>query len=511
MRPAGSARPGRPDKVPEDSPPADLADYTCDASETLLYDSSGEDAGLPPDASPSPPAAFLDDPRQFAESVVGSGLVEESRLLELRAQLFPGDEPVVVSRLAGAMVRRGWLTPYQAAAIRQGKARGLAIGDYLVLDKIGAGGMGLVFRVRHPGTEADLALKLLSPSISRDRAAVARFRREVSAVARLSHPNIVAALDSGEARGLLYLVMEYVDGKDLARHVRDHGPMSVRQAVDCVIQAARGLKEAHDRGITHRDIKPANLLLDRSNVVKVLDLGLARVNQGLEAMDAEGSDTDLTVSGVIVGTVDYMSPEQAFDPRLADPRSDIYSLGCTLHYLLTGRAPYGGKSFMERMLGHRERPIPSLRNARDDVPVPLNEFFWRMMGKSVGVRPQSMVEVIDGLKRCAEAKPSHLPPSRPASPHAEDRFDPDSVYGLADQSVAESAHPVVGEGPTNVYTRPRNASDSRVQGRRARRRGHWRRILILAILAAIPLLVRLFATRRRSRQPNEPRPRPQGR
>ncbi len=184
-----------------------------------------------------------------------------------------------------------------------------------------------------------------------------RFRREAAAVAKFRHPNIVAAIESGETHGLLFLVMEFVNGRDLSRTVKEKGPLSVVQTIDCIIQAARGLQEAHDHGIVHRDIKPANLLLDPTGTVKVLDLGLARVNQPDEFIAAGGSELDLTVSGSIVGTVDYMSPEQAYDPRMADGRSDIYSLGCTLHYLLTGKAPFGGQTFMERLLGHRERPF----------------------------------------------------------------------------------------------------------------------------------------------------------
>ena len=161
-----------------------------------------------------------------------------------------------------------------------------------------------------------MALKLLPPSISRDRAAVIRFRREAAAVAKLRHRNIVTAIEAGETHGLLFLIMEYVEGKDLARLVRERGPLPVSQAVDCVIQAARGLERAASHGIIHRDIKPANLLLDCSGVIKILDMGLARVSQGQSLLTTESTDLNLTVSGAIVGTVDYMSPEQAYDPGL---------------------------------------------------------------------------------------------------------------------------------------------------------------------------------------------------
>ena len=265
-----------------------------------------------------------------------------------------------VDPLAAELIRLGKLTPYQAAAIRQGKTKGLLIGDYIVLDKIGSGGMGLVLKARRRQLERVVALELLPPSFSRDRAAVIRFRREATAVSKFRHPNIVSAIEAGETHGLLFLVMEFVDGRDLSRTVKEKGPLSVGQTINCIIQAARGLQEAHDHGIVHRDMKPANLLLDSSGTVKVLDLGLARMSPPDGFVATSGSELDLTVSGSFVGTVDYMSPEQAYDPRIADRRSDIYSLGCTLHFLLTGKAPFGGQTFMERLLGHRERPIPSL-------------------------------------------------------------------------------------------------------------------------------------------------------
>ena len=232
-----------------------------------------------------------------------------------------------------------------------------------------------------------------------------RFRREATAVAKFRHPNIVSAIDAGETHGLLFLVMEFVDGRDLSRTVKEKGPLSVAQTIDCIIQAARGLQEAHDHGIVHRDIKPANLLLDTSGTVKVLDLGLARVNQPQEFVATDGSELDLTVSGSIMGTVDYMSPEQAYDPRTADGRSDIYSLGCTLHYLLTGKPPFGGQTFMERLLGHRERPIPSLRSSRRDVPAALDATFQSLMAKSPEGRPQTMAAVISELEGCRKAPP----------------------------------------------------------------------------------------------------------
>src|SRR5262249_18038629 len=241
-----------------------------------------------------------------------------------------------------------------------------------------------------------------------------------------------------ETNGLLFMVMELVNGKDLSRTVKEKGPLSITQAIDCLIQAARGLEEAHQHGIVHRDIKPSNLLLDRSGTVKILDLGLARVNQIREFSEVESSEAELTTSGSIVGTVDYMSPEQAYNPRLADGRSDIYSLGCTLHFLLTGKAPYGGQTFMERLLGHRGRPIPSLRDTRAEIPADVTAAFRRLMAKSPERRPQTMGQVIAELQSCrstASGKRAKRPEIPEASEPTEE--EPKSVYEFVASTESE--------------------------------------------------------------------------
>ena len=264
--------------------------------------------------------------------------------------------------LARALQKSGRLTAYQAAALYQGKSRGLLIGNYLILDKLGAGGMGVVFKGRHRRLGRVVALKILPPSFARDKTAVARFKREVEAAGRLKHPNIVAALDADEDRGVHFLVMEYVEGRDLDHVVRQRGPLPIVQAVDFLVQAARGLEAAHAEGIVHRDIKPSNLMLDSAGVVRVLDLGLARfVDASNPFGQAAGGAGRLTESGMYMGTVDYMAPEQAEDSRRADHRADIYSLGCTLHYLLTGREPFVGETILKRLMAHQERPAPLLR------------------------------------------------------------------------------------------------------------------------------------------------------
>jgi serine/threonine protein kinase len=472
-----------------ETPPSDLSDYTWDESETERFE-PGEQVQENKETR-----RFNEDLGGFVNTLTTFGLVGESEIRALSSRLSADGQTGTVDRLASELIRLGKLTKYQAAAIRQGKTRGLVIGNYVVLDKIGSGGMGLVLKARHRQLQRIVALKLLPPSFSRDRAAVARFRREAAAVAKLRHANIVAALDAGETHGLLFLVMEFVDGKDLARIVKEKGPLSVARAVDCIIQAARGLKEAHDHGIVHRDIKPANLLLDRSGIVKVLDLGLARVSLAEDPVTSESSELNLTVSGAIVGTVDYMSPEQAYNPRQADGRSDVYSLGCTLHFLLTGKAPYGGKSFMERLLGHRERPIPSLAKARGDVSDDLDFAFQRMMSKSPDRRPASMSAVVNELDACratATGKPKGK--SRFASGPGEESDDPESIYefaGSTNEITTRRFEPV-----TSVFVRSRAPSSDRIEGPRLLRARRRRQLLAgFLVIVVGSILGWLFLTR----------------
>ena len=291
------------------------------------------------------------------------------------------------------------------------------VGEYIVLEQIGAGGGGHVYRAEHRRMERIVALKLLPKSTP---AAVKRFHQEVKAAAKLIHPNIVTAFDAGEQDGMPYLVMEYVTGKSLAQVVEDNGPLQVDVACDLIVQAARGLAYAHSRKIIHRDIKPSNLMLDENGVVKILDMGLAR--QAAAAGGSSGDETDapgeLTRAGTVIGTVNYMSPEQTRDARSVDHRTDIYSLGCTLYYLLTAQPVYSG-DMIAVLLAHTQQPIPSLRKFREDVPDDLEAVYRRMLAKQPEDRYSTAEALIAdleafidrGFSRAASATPG-LRPSR---------------------------------------------------------------------------------------------------
>lgn len=355
------------------------------------------------DAEPEPTSgkqiAIFEPPpvEQFLRTVAESLLLSDE---ELRTTLdaIPPDEQQDSMALARALVRREKLTKFQAQMLLRGKPKGLVLGDYVVLDLLGRGGMGAVYRARHRRMERIVALKVLPPSLGRDRQLSERFRREVKAAARLAHPNIVAAFDAGEQHGILYLVMEFVAGQNLAALVKTRGAISVAEGVDILRQAAAGLAYAHEQGVIHRDIKPANLMLVAGHAdrgVKVLDMGLARF--GAEAPLDSNAATGLTRSGMLIGTAEYMAPEQAINVRQADQRADIYSLGATLYFLLTGRHMFSGSSFLEIVMAHQMMPVPSLRDRRADVPRELDLLFQRMVAKQPQSRPSSMAEVVAAL------------------------------------------------------------------------------------------------------------------
>ncbi len=348
---------------------------------------------------------------EFAAALIDIGLIDVAALERYAAGSADG-----VLGLSRALVKAGYLTPYQAAALYQNKSRGLLIGNYLILDKVGQGGMGMVFKARHRKLGRLGALKILPPSFTRDRGAVMRFRREFEAAAGLKHVNVVAAFEADEDRGVHYLVMDYVVGVNLDRIVAEQGPLPVHQALDYLIQSARGLEAAHEKGIIHRDIKPGNLMLDRAGTVRVLDLGLARI---IDASNPFSKTVEgrITQSGTYMGSIDYMAPEQAEDAHAADHRADIYSLGCTFFFLLAGRAPFAGASMLKRMVAHQEHPAPSLRAVRSDVSPALEAAYQKMMAKKPEDRPASMAEVIALLQASkhstATGAENVAPPSEP--------------------------------------------------------------------------------------------------
>jgi len=268
------------------------------------------------------------------------------------------------------------------------------LGEYQLLAKLGEGGMGAVYKARQVRLDKIVALKLLSKQRTGDQNAVTRFEREMRAVGRLSHVNIVQALDARDIEGTTVLVMEYVEGMDLGQAVQYLGALRIADACELVRQAAEGLQCAHENNLVHRDIKPSNLMVTGRGLVKILDLGLARL--GTE----QPSGSELTSAGSAMGTADYMSPEQVANAHSVDIRADIYSLGCTLFKLLTGRAPFSGPQYathVEKLVGHLKASPPPVRLLRTDVPAELAAVIERMMAKDPAERPATAAEAAAAL------------------------------------------------------------------------------------------------------------------
>jgi len=298
------------------------------------------------------------------------------------------------------------------------------LGEYKLLQKLGEGGMGTVYKALHTELERVVALKVLPEGRMQDDHAVGRFKREMKAIGRLDHPNIVRAHDAREIDGTHFLVMEYVEGMDLMELSRRTGPMSIADACELIRQAAAGLEYAHQRGLVHRDVKPSNLMLTPHGQVKILDLGLARIcgpGQGTEEM---------TLAGQAMGTPDYMAPEQASDSHMVDVRADLYSLGCTLYKLLCGRAPFSGpeyRSAFDKMTAHVRDPVPPIGQFRGDLPDDLVAVLDRLLAKMPDQRFATSGEVAEALARftsgcdlprlLAGAEGEAIPPvrSRPSS------------------------------------------------------------------------------------------------
>ena len=410
--------------MPDDSQPKnDRSDQTMPGTDDASLD--GEDLDLSIDESDSPDgdhdgntivehssstADLSSSPRsagppktasQFAERLSESGLysVEElAKLYDAVPDLNDSHEPQTI---ANTLVQYNRLTRFQADLLLQGRTRGLILGNYEIMEKIGEGGMGVVYKALHRRMKRTVAVKVLPPALTQRPDSMQRFLREVEAAARLQHANIAAAFDADDSDGIHFLVMEFVDGPNLADYVKQAGPVSIPVAVNLITQTARGLAHAHRKGIVHRDIKPANLLVGHDGVVKVLDMGLAAFRTG----EADPEMAELTQSGRVMGTVDYMAPEQALNAKTVDHRADIYSLGCTLFFLLTGKAMSPDGTLTQKLLWHQREPIPPLASVTSETPERLDAIFQRMVAKRPEERHGSMDEVLADLAACDECMP----------------------------------------------------------------------------------------------------------
>jgi serine/threonine protein kinase len=269
------------------------------------------------------------------------------------------------------------------------------LGHYELTGVLGRGGMATVYRAKHINLKKPVAIKILPSRVAHDPAAVARFQREMEAVGQLDHPNIVRATDAGQIDDAYYLVMELVEGEDLGKLVARLGRVPIPEACELIRQAAVGLQHAHEHGLVHRDIKPSNLMLTPQGRIKILDMGLARLR------GRQHADGELTATGAVMGTADYMAPEQGTDTHSVDIRADLYSLGCTLYQLLAGQPPFAGSEFntpIKKIRAHARAPIPSIRDAVPGAPDALVEVLTRLMAKWPGQRYATPGELARALK-----------------------------------------------------------------------------------------------------------------
>ena len=333
----------------------------------------------------TPIESFLDLTRK-------SGLVEVGRLNQYLERLEQVEKiPEDSKDMAALMVRDAVLSRFQADQLLAGKWRGFYVGKYRVIERIGIGGMGQVYLAEHRTMKRRYAIKVLPRAKSADPASLERFEREARAGGSIDHPNIVRAYDKDQDGDLHYLVMDFVDGCSLSEIVTATGPLDPQRAGNYLYQAALGLQHAHDSGLIHRDIKPANILIDRQGVVKILDMGLARFFNDHDDMITKKYDE------TVLGTADYLSPEQAIDSHTVDIRSDIYSMGCTFYYTLTGQPPFGDGSVAQKLIWHQTRAPKLLSEVRPDIPNDLNAIIARCMMKKADDRfasPSALIEVL---------------------------------------------------------------------------------------------------------------------
>jgi len=319
-----------------------------------------------------------------------SGIAPGDRIAA--AELDLAALPPEPQKAAAVLVAKGVVTRFQALQLLQGRHKGFKLGPYVVLDQIGRGGMGVVYLAEHQDLHRKVAIKVLVVGKDDDaRLAAERFLREARAAAALDHPNIVRIFDVSRHNDVPYLVMEFVEGETLQHTLDRKGRLGLAAAADVVAQAAAGLQHAHEKGFIHRDIKPGNLMRDRAGLVKILDMGLARRTTGTTDRLTEKLD-----AGAVVGTADFIAPEQALNAPHVDLRGDVYSLGATFFALVTGKAPFDGNT-TQKLLQHQLAPAPALTKLVPAVPPGLAAVAAKMLEKKPADRYQTPGDVIAAL------------------------------------------------------------------------------------------------------------------
>jgi serine/threonine protein kinase len=418
------------------------------------------------------PAVSIGD---FCKTAVRSGLLSEDELRAAHQSLSAGQQNDAAA-LAEFLVKTGKLSRFQAKKLLEGRSRGLVLGPFQILSLIGRGGTGAVFLARDSRASRLIALKVLQPTRSEGRAR-ARFLREVELNRHLSHPHLAQAYDAGHLQGVDYLAMEYIPGRSLHRLVSQEGPLSVARAARLFMEVASALYYAHTRGLIHRDMKPSNIMVTPHDHAKLLDLGLALVQGEVADRDVIGGQ------GYIVGTMDYISPEQTNNPIEVDARGDIYSLGCTLYFALTGQPPFPGGTRREKIRRQRRDEPTPLEKLRPTLPPAFVTLVRQMLLKDPNARPPTALAIVEALRPWAEGDVVQ-PLDRPDDPGYAEAIAALQTKEADDDSQFDDAvtvHPTPG-GPPPLAT----ANQRPFQGMT------WQPWMVLAfVVAAIALGVLL--------------------
>jgi serine/threonine protein kinase len=422
---------------------------------------------------------------------------DDVKTLYARWQQEAGSEGGDLARFASWMVANKYLTEYQAQLLARGHGEGFFLNEYKILDRLGKGRMAGVYKAQHQLGQI-VAIKVLPPSKSRDAGLLSRFQREARLALKLKHPNIVRAFQTGTTDGLHYLVMEYLEGETLEEMLARRGKLPPAEAVRLVYQALQGLQHVHTRSLVHRDLKPSNLMLvgskpdsTRNATLKILDIGLGRtlIEQGA----GETVDGGLTGEGVLLGTPDYMAPEQARDARAIDIRADIYSLGCVLYHLLAGQPPFPDTSIISQMIRHASETPRPLKDFNPAVPDGLQQIVNWMLAKDPAQRYPTPERAAQALQVFLAADGEQPPASETDSPmrsyltwlEGEDDKQPVAAAPSVPQSKSSSA--AMPDAVHSPESTRRSGQPQRVRpDKRSKKRGHPRPQVPAAATAATP-------------------------
>jgi eukaryotic-like serine/threonine-protein kinase len=389
----------------------------------------------------------------FVAVLKRSGLVDEGALGQALAEYQAQAGEPSAKGFSRVLIERKLITSWQAEKLLQGKHKGFFLGKYKLLRLLGKGGMSSVYLAEHVLMRRRCAIKVLPWKFVKDSSYLQRFHREAQAVASLDHPNIVRAYDVDQEKDgnleINFLVMEYVEGSNLYDLVQSEGRLSPVRAADYIRQGALGLEHAHEAGMVHRDVKPGNFLVDPQGVVKLMDLGLARVHE-------ETEDRSVTIEHDerVLGTADYLAPEQAVDSHTVDSRADLYSLGCTFYFLLTGRPPFNEGSLTQRLLAHQTKEPPPIEQFRDDVPESLVAILLKMMAKDRKQRTQTAREAVEELINwlAEHGGDEWNPPDQPFGRSGSDRNLADSARSLTPAGSADKGGTATAVAPAKPKT-----------------------------------------------------------